>query len=123
MILCFIGALSIRNNITDLWLMIGFGVVGYVFERLRFPIAPLVLGVILGPLAEEAFMNSMISFQQRLDGVLHAPHRRLRDGIHGTGPAASALSKLAGQAACKRRAVNRLRECGFMNCFPLASLM
>lgn len=60
--LCFIGALSIRNNITDLWLMIAFGVIGYLFERLKFPIAPLVLGVILGPLAEEAFMNSMISF-------------------------------------------------------------
>ncbi len=62
LVLCFVGALSIRNSITDLWLMIGFGVVGYLFERFRFPIAPLVLGVILGPLAEESFMNSMISF-------------------------------------------------------------
>ena len=62
MLLCFVGALSIRNNITDLWLMVGFGLVGYAFERLSFPIAPLVLGVILGPLAEEAFMSSMISF-------------------------------------------------------------
>ena len=62
LMLCFVGALSIRNNVTDLWLMIGFGVIGYLFERLKFPIAPLVLGVILGPLAEAAFMNSMISF-------------------------------------------------------------
>ncbi len=62
MVLCFIGALSIRNDVTDLWLMIGFGVVGYLFERLKFPIAPLVLGVILGPFAEQSFMNSMISF-------------------------------------------------------------
>jgi putative tricarboxylic transport membrane protein len=62
MTLCFVGALSIRNNITDLWLMIGFGVIGYLFERFKFPIAPLVLGVILGPLTEAAFMNSMISF-------------------------------------------------------------
>jgi putative tricarboxylic transport membrane protein len=62
MIFCFIGALSIRSNVTDLWLVIAFGFVGYAFERLRFPVAPLVLGVILGPLAEEAFMNSMISF-------------------------------------------------------------
>lgn len=61
MILCFVGALSIRGNLGDLWLMIGFGVVGYLFERLRFPIAPLVLGVILGPIAEESFMNAMIS--------------------------------------------------------------
>lgn len=62
LVLCFIGALSIRNSVTDLWLMIGFGVIGYLFERFKFPIAPLVLGVILGPLAEESFMNSMISF-------------------------------------------------------------
>ena len=62
MILCFVGALSIRGNLADLWLMIGFGLVGYLFERFRFPIAPLVLGVILGPIAEESFMNAMISF-------------------------------------------------------------
>jgi putative tricarboxylic transport membrane protein len=62
LILCFIGALSIRNNVTDLWLIIAFGVLGYGFERLKFPVAPLVLGVILGPIAEEAFMNTMISF-------------------------------------------------------------
>jgi putative tricarboxylic transport membrane protein len=62
MIMCFVGALSIRNNLTDLWLMIGFGVLGYVLERLKFPIAPLVLGAILGPIAEENFMNTMISF-------------------------------------------------------------
>jgi putative tricarboxylic transport membrane protein len=41
--------------------MIGFGFIGYLFERFRIPIAPLVLGVILGPLAEESFMSSMIS--------------------------------------------------------------
>lgn len=62
MLMCFIGAMSIRNNITDLWLMIGFGIIGYLLERFRFPVAPLVLGVILGPIAEEAFMNAMISF-------------------------------------------------------------
>jgi putative tricarboxylic transport membrane protein len=62
LILCFIGALSIRNDVTDLWLMIGFGIIGYLFERLKFPVAPLVLGCILGPLAEESFMNSMISY-------------------------------------------------------------
>lgn len=62
MLMCFIGAMSIRNNLTDLWLMLAFGVIGYLLERFRFPIAPMVLGVILGPIAEEAFMNAMISF-------------------------------------------------------------
>ena len=39
-----------------------FGIVGYLFERFRFPITPLVLGVILGPLAETSFMTTMVSF-------------------------------------------------------------
>ncbi len=63
MLLCFVGALSIRNSISDLWLMVAFGAVGYFFDRIKFPIAPLVLGTILGPLAETSFMTTMISFQ------------------------------------------------------------
>lgn len=63
MLLCFVGALSIRNSVSDLWLMVAFGVVGYFFDRIKFPIAPLVLGTILGPLAETSFYTTMISFQ------------------------------------------------------------
>ena len=63
MLLCFIGAFSIRNSISDLWLMVAFGIVGYVFEKIKFPIAPMVLGTILGPMAECSFMTTMISFQ------------------------------------------------------------
>jgi putative tricarboxylic transport membrane protein len=59
---CILGAFAARNNITDVWLIVVFGVVGYLAERWRFPIAPMVLGVILGPLAETNFMTTMISF-------------------------------------------------------------
>jgi len=59
---CFLGAYAARNNVTDLWLLAGFGILGYLFERLRFPITPLVLGVILGPLAETSFVTTMVSF-------------------------------------------------------------
>jgi putative tricarboxylic transport membrane protein len=59
---CFIGAFSARNNITDLWMIVIFGIVGYLFEKYRFPIAPMVLGCILGGQAESAFMTSMISY-------------------------------------------------------------
>jgi putative tricarboxylic transport membrane protein len=60
--LCILGAFAARNNITDVWLIVVFGVVGYLCERFRFPIAPMVLGVILGPIAETNFMTTMISF-------------------------------------------------------------
>ena len=60
---CFIGAFAARNNITDLWMIVTFGIVGYLFEKYRFPIAPMVLGCILGGQAESAFMTTMISYQ------------------------------------------------------------
>ena len=60
---CFVGAYSARNSLTDLWMIVIFGVVGYLFERFRFPIAPMVLGCILGPIAETSFMTSMIAYQ------------------------------------------------------------
>jgi putative tricarboxylic transport membrane protein len=60
---CILGAFAARNNITDVWLLVVFGVLGYAAERLRFPVPPLVLGAILGPLAESTFMTTMISFE------------------------------------------------------------
>ncbi len=59
---CFIGAFAARNNLSDLYVIVAFGVIGFLFERFKFPIAPLVLGTILGPLAESDFMTTMISF-------------------------------------------------------------
>ena len=59
---CFIGAFAARNNLSDLQVIAAFGILGFLFERFRFPIAPLVLGSILGPLAESTFMTTMISF-------------------------------------------------------------
>ena len=59
---CFMGAMASRSTSGDLWVIVSFGILGYLFERFRFPIAPLVLGAILGPLAETSFMTTMISF-------------------------------------------------------------
>jgi putative tricarboxylic transport membrane protein len=58
---CFIGALAQRNNLNDLWTIVAFGGLGYLFDKYQFPIAPMVLGAILGPLAESYFLTSMIS--------------------------------------------------------------
>jgi putative tricarboxylic transport membrane protein len=44
----------------DLWLALAFGVAGYVFKKLDYPIAPLVLAMVLGDKAEDAFRQSMI---------------------------------------------------------------
>lgn len=61
-VFCFVGAFAARNNLSDLYVIAAFGVLGFLFERFNFPIAPLVLGTILGPLAETNFMTTMVSF-------------------------------------------------------------
>ena len=61
-VFCFVGAFAQRNNVSDLYVIAVFGVLGFLFERYRFPLAPLVLGTILGPLAETNFMTTMVSF-------------------------------------------------------------
>ena len=59
---CFVGAFAARNNLSDLYVIAFFGAVGFLFDKYRFPIAPMVLGTILGPLAESNFMTTMVSF-------------------------------------------------------------
>ena len=58
---CLVGAYANRNSMSDVWMIVIFGVLGYLFEKFKFPISPMVLGAILGPTGESAFMRSMIS--------------------------------------------------------------
>ena len=57
---CAIGAYAIQNAMFDIWLMLGFGVVGYVFKKIGIPLAPFTLALVLGSRAEDAFRLAMI---------------------------------------------------------------
>src|SRR5713101_291102 len=57
---CAIGAFAIQNAMFDVWLMLLFGVVGYVFKKIDIPLAPFTLALVLGNRAESAFRLSMI---------------------------------------------------------------
>ena len=59
-ILSLLGAFALRNNMVDVWVALGFGLIGYFFERHQYPVAPLLLALILGPMAEENFRRSLI---------------------------------------------------------------
>jgi len=50
----------------DIWYMLIFGVIGYVFKKLDYPLAPLVLALVLGDLAENALRQSLIMSQGSL---------------------------------------------------------
>jgi putative tricarboxylic transport membrane protein len=60
---CAIGAYAVSNSMVDVWYMLGFGLVGYVFKKLDYPLAPLVLALVLGDLAESALRQSLIMSQ------------------------------------------------------------
>ncbi len=58
-ILCVLGSLALRGNLFDVWAMVGAGVVGYLLREDGYPLAPMVLGMILGPIAEENLRRSL----------------------------------------------------------------
>jgi len=58
-VICAIGAYTVHNSMFDVYLMVVFGVIGYVFKKLKYPLAPLVLALVLGDRAEENFRNAI----------------------------------------------------------------
>jgi len=59
MVICAIGAYTVHNSMFDVYLMVVFGVIGYAFKKLDYPLAPLVLALVLGDRAEENFRNAI----------------------------------------------------------------
>jgi len=55
-----VGAYALRNNLFDVWVMFAFGLLGWFFERQKVPLAPLILGMILGPMIEQNLRTSLI---------------------------------------------------------------
>jgi putative tricarboxylic transport membrane protein len=65
-VVCAIGAYTVNNAFLDVSLMLMFGVIGYVFKKLHYPLAPLVLALVLGDMAESSFRQSMLLSQGSL---------------------------------------------------------
>ena len=59
-ILCIVGGYAPTQDMHDVWLMLLFGVVGYLMRKLDYPMAPAVLAIVLGPLAETSLRQSLI---------------------------------------------------------------
>jgi putative tricarboxylic transport membrane protein len=77
-VICAIGAFTVHNALFDVWMMVVFGVLGYAFKKLQYPLAPLVLAIVLGDNAEASFRQAMlvsqgdmsIFFSKKLVGIL-----------------------------------------------------
>ncbi len=64
-LMCFIvifatvGSYAVNNNLFEVWMMLGFGVLGYVMKKLQYPVVPLILGLVLGRLAENSLRQAL----------------------------------------------------------------
>jgi putative tricarboxylic transport membrane protein len=65
-VVCAIGSYAVHNSMIDIWYMLIFGLIGYVFKKLDYPLAPLVLALVLGDMAESALRQSLIMSQGSL---------------------------------------------------------
>ena len=72
--ICVIGAYSERNSMFDVWVALGFGLLGYYMKRNHWPTAPLILGFMLGPMIEVA-LRQTVSMGQAV-GNIAAPFMR-----------------------------------------------
>jgi putative tricarboxylic transport membrane protein len=66
MVMCAIGAYTVHNNTFDVVMMLVFGIAGYVMKKCNYPLAPMVLAIVLGDKAEEAFRQSLLGSQGSL---------------------------------------------------------
>ncbi len=72
-VLCAVGAYTVRSNIADVWAMFGFGVFGYVLNRYGFSVPIFVMAFILGDIGESAFLRSMLLFDNDFSRFFSRP--------------------------------------------------
>lgn len=72
-VLCVVGAFAVRGGLFDIWAMVGAGVLGLVLRLDGYPLAPMVLGLILGPIAESNFRRSLELSGGSLDIIYTSP--------------------------------------------------
>jgi TctA family transporter len=73
LLFCIVGSFAINNSIFGVVLMLVFGVIAYVMEENGFPVAPAILGMVLGAMLEEHFISSMIKSDGRLLAFFERP--------------------------------------------------
>lgn len=73
LMLCFVGAYAINNNIFDLKVALVLGLIGYLFNKVNIPTPPMLLGIILGPIIEFNFRRAMTISQNDLTTFITRP--------------------------------------------------
>ncbi len=72
-VLCIVGGFAPSQKMHDVWLIAGFGVAGYLLRKADYPLAPLVLALVLGPLMETSFRQTLIAEQGNVLAFVQRP--------------------------------------------------
>ncbi len=72
-LICLFGIYSVRNSMFDVWIMIIAGVIGYFLRRWKFPIAPLIIGIVLGPTTENSVRQTLMLFKGDISLIFGRP--------------------------------------------------
>jgi putative tricarboxylic transport membrane protein len=73
LVMSFVGGYALNNSMTEVWIVLVFGVIGYLMKRVNVPAAPVILGLVLGPLAEKSFRQSLFMSDGSLSIFLDRP--------------------------------------------------
>lgn len=101
-VLCVVGSFAIASRVFDIWVMLGFGVLGFLLREMNYPMAPLVLGIVLGDILDKNFRRAMVLSDGALIELVTRP-------ISATLAALTLITILLGLPPV-RRAVGRLFE-------------
>lgn len=101
-VLCTIGSFAIASRLFDVWTMVGFGILGFILREMRFPMAPLVLGLVLGDILDKNFRRAMVLGAGSIEPFFTRP-------VSAVLATLTLLTLLAG-VPCVRRWVARIGE-------------
>lgn len=73
LLFCVIGSFSLQNRVFDMWVALGFGVFGYLMERIKIPLAPFVIGFILAGLAEAELRSGLMATAGSIEPLFTRP--------------------------------------------------
>lgn len=68
-----IGSFGVRNDMVDVWIMLACGILGYLFKKFKYPIAPMIIGLVLGPLTEVSLRKGLDMMDFSLSAFLFRP--------------------------------------------------
>jgi len=68
-----IGSFGVRNDMVDVWIMLACGLLGYLFKKFKYPIAPMIIGLVLGPLTEVSLRKGLDMMDFNLSAFLFRP--------------------------------------------------